>query len=107
MTLKYNNFIFTKESFSNVLDKKLTNWVIYMCINNQDYIEKSHLFFSTCLKIIDDSFIKDYYVDNSEIMMKKKYDIICSNRDKIELLFKDWINKTDLLLDSCNIFISK
>ena len=107
LILKYDNYIFTKESFNNILNKKLTNWVIYMCINSQDYIEKSHLFFSTCLKIIDDEFIKDYYIDSNDNIIKKKFDIICNNRDKIEYLFNDWTEKTNLYLDTCNLFISK
>ena len=42
-----------------MIDKDLTDWVTYICINNlhQDVIEKSHLYFSTCLKIVDDNFI--------------------------------------------------
>ena len=78
-----------------------------MCINSQDYIEKSHLFFSTCLKIIDDKFIKDYYIDKNDDIIKNKYEIICSNRDKIEVLFNNWTDKTDLYFDTCNLFISK
>lgn len=106
LELTYNNFIFTKESFINILNKKLTEWVVYLCINSQDYIEKSHLFFSTCLKIIDDEFIKDYYIDGNDRIIKKKFDIICNNRDKIEILFNEWIKKTDLSLDTCNVFVS-
>ena len=107
LILKYNKFIFNKESFNNILHKKLTEWVVYMCINSQDYIEKSHLFFSTCLKIIDDKFIKDYYIDKNDDIIKNKYEIICSNRDKIEVLFNNWTDKTDLYFDTCNLFISK
>jgi hypothetical protein len=89
------------------LNKKIIQWVVYLCINTQDYIEKSHLFFSTCLKIIDDEFIKDYYIDNNDNIIKNKFNIICNNRNKIEDLFNEWITKTDLCSDTCNLFISQ
>ncbi len=107
LELKYSKYIFTYNSFINIFDKHLTNWVVYLCINTQEYIEKSHLYFSTCLKIIDDHFIKDFYIDKKNEVLKKKYDIICNNRSNIEQLFNEWIFKTNLGKDNCNIFISK
>jgi hypothetical protein len=107
--LKYNNYFFVKESFINIINKPLTDWIIYLCINsiNQDFIEKSHLFFSTCLKIIDDNFIKDFYIDKSEKMLENKFIIIERNRDIIDELFNNWIENIKLDSNMCNIFISK
>lgn len=107
LIIKYKHYVFNKNSFINILYKHLTNWIVYLCINSQDYIEKSHLYFSTCLKIIDDDFIKDYYIDKSDVVMRQKYNIICNNRDKVDKLFNDWIFKTALNKNYCNIFISK
>lgn len=104
-----DNIILTKNSFKYIIGKELTNWIIYLCINNinQDFIEKSHLYFSTCLKIIDDDFIKEFYLDNTENVLKYKYNIINSNRVLIDNIFNDWINNIQLYNDNCNIFISK
>jgi hypothetical protein len=107
--VKYNDYVFTKISFKNIINKRLTDWVIYICLNNinQDYIEKSHLYFSTVLKIIDDDFIKDFYIDNSEKSILEKYNIIINNRDIIDNLFNVWTDNIQLGTPQCNIFISK
>jgi hypothetical protein len=107
--ITYKNFIFNKKSFINIINKDLTNWVIYLCINNieNDFIEKSHLYFSTCLKIIDDNFIKDFYIDNCDNVIKQKYNIIIENKDNIEQMFTTWINNIKLYNNECNIYISK
>jgi hypothetical protein len=107
LVLRYSHYIFTKDSFIHIIDKYLTDWIVYLCINSQDYIEKSHLYFSTCLKIIDDEFIKDFYVDKSEMVMNKKFNIICNSRDKVDKLFNVWISKINLGKGSCNIFVPK
>jgi hypothetical protein len=46
--------------FFNIINKDLTDWVTYICINsfNKDVIQKSHLYFSTVLKIVDDELIE-------------------------------------------------
>lgn len=107
--IKYGNFVFCKESFKNIIHKHLTEWITYMCINsiNQDFIEKSHLYFSNCIKIIDDNFIQDFYIDKTEKMLISKYQIIDANRDLVEKLFQDWIDNIKLNTSNCNIFISK
>ena len=105
----YNNFIFTRDSFKNIINKHLTEWTIYLCVNNiyRDNIEKSHLYFSNVLKIVDDNFIKDFYVNNDEEPIKEKFNIIINNRDYIDDLFENWKNDIKLDTDNCNIFISK
>lgn len=107
--IKYGNFVFVKESFKNIIYKHLTEWIIYLCVNsvNQDFIEKSHLYFSNCMKIIDDNFIQDFYIDKTEKMLINKYKIIENNRELIEKLFQEWVDSIKLSESNCNIFISK
>jgi hypothetical protein len=107
--LTYEKYTFTKKSFINIIDKHLTEWSIYICINNiyRDVIERSHLYFSNVLKILDDNFIEEYYINNNEESIKNKFKIIIKNKELINTLFEKW--KKDIMLDTCNcnIFISK
>jgi hypothetical protein len=107
--IKYNNYVFTKESFVNIKNNQLNKWVVYLCINNinQDFIEKSHLFFSTVLKIIDDEFIKDYYIDKNEYVLMNKYKIVDNNRKMIDTMFNSWIDNISFGTDDCIIFMTK
>jgi hypothetical protein len=109
VTIKYNNFIFTKESFVNIKNNPLNKWVVYLCINNinQDFIEKSHLFFSTVLKIVDDEFILDYYIHKKEDVLMNKYKIVDNNREMIDTLFNNWFNNISFGTDECIIFMTK
>jgi hypothetical protein len=107
--IKYGNFVFVKDSFKKIIHKHLTEWIIYLCVNsiNQDFIEKSHLYFSNCIKIIDDNFIEDFYIDKIDKTLINKYKIIENNRELIENLFQEWTENIKLDSDNCNIFISK
>lgn len=116
ISIKYGNYIFTKKSFKNIISEDLTKWVIYICINIfcKNIIEKSHLYFSTVLKIIDDEFIDNFYisdlnknVENIDKCILKKYKIIENNREYINNLYKMWENNIRLGYEDCNIFISK
>lgn len=109
VSIKYNNFIFTKESFVNIKNNQLNKWVAYLCINNinQDFIEKSHLFFSTVLKIIDDEFIMDYYIEKNEDVLMNKYKIVDNNREIIDNLFNIWFNNISFGTHECIIFMTK
>ena len=109
VSIKYNNFIFTKESFVNIKNNRLNKWVVYLCINNinQDFIEKSHLFFSTVLKIVDDEFILDYYIHKKEDVLMNKYKIVDNNREMIDTLFNNWFNNISFGTDECIIFMTK
>jgi len=105
----YKNYVFNKESFSKIVHSDICDWTIYICINNEhdDIIEKSHLYFSNVLKIIDDNFIKKYYIDNDHSVILEKYIVVLNNKNKINKLFKTWMNTISLNNDKCNIFISK
>lgn len=105
----YKNYVFNKESFSKIVHSDICDWTIYICINNEhdDIIEKSHLYFSNVLKIIDDNFIKKYYINNDHSVILEKYIVVLNNKNKINKLFKTWMNTISLNNDKCNIFISK
>ena len=117
--IKFNNYTFTKKSFKNIILKDLTQWVTYICVNFycRNIIEKSHLYFSTVLKILDDDFIDNFYINNTELnknidididkCILKKYKIIENNRELINDLFKIWEKNIKLGYDDCNIFISR
>jgi len=105
----YGKYIFTKNSFVNILNKNISDWTIYICINGYDHniIEKSHLYFSSVLKIIDDNFIKDYYVDNNEYIIKEKYKIVQNNLLLIDKMFNEWASNIKLGTPECNVYILK
>jgi hypothetical protein len=107
--IKYKNFTFTYDSFVNIINKDLTEWVIYLCINNlnKDVIQKSHLYFSSVLKILDDNFIYDFYIKKDEKSILKKYQIISDNRDLINTIYDKWEKITKFGTNECNIYISK
>jgi hypothetical protein len=104
----YERYTFSKNSFKNIFLRKLSDIVVYICINpeNSEVIEKSHLYFSNVLKIIDDNFIKKYYIDKDESVIGDKYKIIQKNSSLVDELFEEW-KKIISLDDDCNIFISK
>ena len=107
-TFSYGKYIFTEKSFCNILSTHVSKWTTYVCINHckQDLIEKSHLYFSNVLKIIDDKFIKSFYIDKKEDIILEKYKIICNSRNLIDRLFSIW--KTNISLDhNCNVFITR
>jgi hypothetical protein len=104
----YEKYIFTKKSFVNILNKNMADWTIYICINGNDYniIEKSYLYFSTILKIIDDNFIKDFYIENNENIIMEKYQIINDNRLIIDDMFNEWLCNINLIdNNNSNIYI--
>jgi len=105
----YKNYVFNSESFSKIMHNDICEWTIYICINNEhdDIIEKSHLYFSNVLKIIDDNFIKKYYIDNDNSVILEKYIVILNNKNKINKLFKIWMDTISLNNDKCNVFISR
>ena len=109
--IKYKNFTFTYYSFVNIINKDLTKWTIYLCINSlnkdKDVIQKSHLYFSSVLKILDDNFIYDFYINNDENCIKKKYKIILDNRNLINTIYDKWVEITKFGTSECNIYISK
>jgi hypothetical protein len=107
--IKFNNFFFTKESFKNIIHKDVHLWTTYICINTfcYDTLEKSYLYFSNVLKIIDNDFIEDFYINNNDNVILEKYKIIENNRNYIDDLFKNWIENIKFGTEECNIYVSK
>ena len=70
-----------------------------------EVIEKSYLYFSNVLKIIDDNFIKKFYIEKDESVIREKYKIIQENSSLIDKLFNDW-KKLISLDNGCNVFVS-
>ena len=103
----YGQYIFSKNSFKNIFNKKLSDLVMYICINPEktEVIEKSYLYFSNVLKIIDDNFIKKFYIEKDESVIREKYKIIQENSSLIDKLFNDW-KKLISLDNGCNVFVS-
>lgn len=102
----YKNYVFTIQSFSKIISEALSSWTIYMCINNfrDNTIEKSHLYFSSVIKILDDKFIDDFYVKYSDNSIESKYKIIDANRNLINDQFQIWSDKVSFGTEMCNIF---
>jgi hypothetical protein len=107
--IQHENYVFTEESFSKIKFEKMSEWVIYICINNVKYdiIEKSHFYFSDVLKIIDDEFIKSFYVEKNDKSIRDKHNIILQNRDYVNELYSAWKDHINLGKDSCNMFMTK
>ena len=107
--ITYEKYIFSRESFVNILNKNVSEWTLYICVNGYQYnvIEKSHLYFSSVLKIIDDNFIKDFYIDNNENIIKEKYKIVHDNTALINQTFNKWCDDIKLGTKKCNIYIMK
>jgi hypothetical protein len=70
-------------------------------------LEKSYLYFSNVLKIIDNDFIEDFYINNNDNVILEKYKIIENNRNYIDDLFKNWIENIKFGTEECNIYVSK
>jgi hypothetical protein len=106
----YRNYTFTVESFNKIIHQSIPEWSIYICINNyskfirDNIIEKSHLYFSSVIKIVDDKFIKDFYIDNNDNSIIEKYQIIENNRQLINRRFQRWCDTVDFGKETCNIF---
>lgn len=105
----FDNYNFTKSSFQYIIDNDITKWLTYICINTcyKDVIEKSHFYFSHAIKVVDDDFIKSYYMDNSDNVIKDKYKIICKKRNIINKLYDNWQDNIKLGSEECNIYILK
>jgi len=103
----YKDYIFEKSSFNRIIDLPLNDWCIYMCMNNEKnkVIEKSHLYFSHILKIVDYQFIEDYYIHNKTRIMEDKYNKIFESKEYIQELFHQWKINTGIINNDSNIFL--
>lgn len=99
------NITLTKNSFQKIISTHISEWIIYICVDGRSKIEKSHLYFSNVLKIVDNEFIKAYYIDNDESIIDKKYKIISDNKDLIDQLFKKWKEDININNKSSSIYL--
>lgn len=100
-----DNIKLNKKSFINIENNAIHKWLVYICRDNRNKIDISHLYFSYTLKIIDYDFIKDYYVNNKDNIIKKKHILIKDNKKYIENLFEIWKIHIHLTKNSSCIYI--
>jgi len=102
-----DNVKLSKKSFSKILNDDISDWLIYICQNNKTSIEKSHFYFSHVLKIVDNEFIKRYYIDNDKTIIDEKFDLITQNIDYVNSLFDNWKKIVNLNKDSSIVYLLK
>lgn len=102
-----DNIKLTEQSFNKIINCSINNWLIYICNDNKNKVDKSHLYFTYVLKIIDYDFIKDYYINNNDEIIKKKYKLVVENKEYINNLFLIWKKHINLNRDSSCIYILK
>ena len=100
-----DDIILTKKSFQKIITKHVSEWIIYICVDGRKKIEKSHFYFSNVLKIVDNEFIKAYYINNDSSIIDKKYKIIKDNKDYIDILFNKWKEDVNLTLTSSSVYL--
>jgi len=98
----------TSKSFEKIINQPIKEWLIYLIIdnNNKNKIDKSHLYFTYVLKIVDNEFIKNYYIEKKEDTLKKKHDLILKKEKYIQQLFNVWSSHVNLNKDNSIIFMS-
>jgi len=95
----------TKNSFQKIISTHISEWIIYICVDSRSKIEKSHLYFSNVLKIVDNEFIKAYYIDNDESIIDKKHKVISDNKDLIDNLFNKWKEDININNISSSVYL--
>lgn len=100
-----NNLILNEKSFEKLINYNVDEWLIYICTDDRNKIDKSHLYFSYILKIIDYDFIEDYYIKNEENIIKKKHKMIIKNEDYINNLFNIWKIHLNIKKNSSCLYI--
>ena len=67
-----------------------------MIIDVKNKIDKSHLYFAYVLKMIDNEFIKNYYVEKKEDVLRKKHHQILKKEKHVQQLFNLWVGHVNL-----------
>ena len=91
-----DEYVLTYKSFEKIIHKPLKDWLIYMIIDVKNKIDKSHLYFAYVLKIIDNEFIKNYYVEKKEDVLRKKHHQILKKEKYVQQLFNLWVGHVNL-----------
>lgn len=94
----FNDIRLTNKSFCKMLNTNIYEWLIYLCKDEKTKIEKSHFYFSHVLKIVDNEFIKRYYIEHDKSIIDEKFNLITKNKNYVNELFDKWkklVNLTD------------
>ena len=91
-----DEYVLTSKSFEKIIHKPLKDWLIYMIIDVKNKIDKSHLYFAYVLKMIDNEFIKNYYVEKKEDVLRKKHHQILKKEKHVQQLFNLWVGHVNL-----------
>lgn len=105
ISFSLEDIVLTKKSFQKIITKHISEWIIYICVDSRKKIEKSHFYFSNVLKIVDNEFIKAYYINNDDSIIDKKYKIIVDNKDFIDILFNKWKEDVNLTSTSSSVYL--
>jgi len=97
--------VLNEKSFEKIINNKIHEWLIYICNDNKNNIDKTHFYFSYVLKIIDYDFIIDYYVNKSENSIIKKHKKIVDNQDYVEQIYEIWKKHVYLTKEQSCIYI--
>ena len=97
--------VLNEKSFEKIINNKIHEWLIYICNDNKNKIDKTHFYFSYVLKIIDYDFIIDYYVNKSENSIIKKHKKIVDNQDYVEQIYEIWKKHVYLTKEQSCIYI--
>jgi hypothetical protein len=106
LRIVYDKYTFTNKSFTKIQHKHMSEWVIYICINdnNHTFIEKSHFYFLYVFKIIDNNFIDNFYCKKNDDSIIEKYELLIKNNNYVNSLFDKWLSDVNLFNNS-NIYI--
>jgi hypothetical protein len=97
--------VLNEKSFEKIINNKIHEWLIYICNDNKNNIDKTHFYFSYVLKIIDYDFIIDYYVNKCENSIIKKHKKIVDNQDYVEQIYEIWKKHVYLTKEQSCIYI--
>jgi hypothetical protein len=100
-----DEYVLTSKSFEKIIHKPLKDWLIYMIIDVKNKIDKSHLYFAYVLKIIDNEFIKNYYVEKKEDALRKKHHQILKKEKYVQQLFNLWVGHVNLNNNNSILFM--
>ena len=97
--------VLNEKSFEKIINNKIHEWLIYICNDNKNKIDKTHFYFSYVLKIIDYDFIIDYYVNKCENSIIKKHKQILDNQDYVDQIYEIWKKQVNLTKEQSCIYI--
>lgn len=102
-----SEIIFNKKSFQKIINQPISDTVLYLCTNTEhkNKIEICHFYFLYVLKIIDQNFIKKYYLQHDESIILEKHQKIIEHKDYICTVFNHWKKNVNLTEEGSCIFL--